>query len=229
MLLFLSGSRQVLRDVIESHVESELEGTRPSCRLGKQEAALQSANDSGSQIIRIGISMKFASIPHRCEAESKMGLPCRETSNQESPRILRAISQLTGKGSDRAASNATILAIYLENLVSPFSQIRQRFDLQQASFLEVENMSGLCLHDRAHQRISVGEIVIKLRFAGPAGLHDVVQARACRSLDQHQPGGGLDDARPCRGTSRRDGLRPCRSSVRAHPGILTTIGLDSPL
>jgi len=148
-----------------------------------------------------------------------MALPCREAPNEELPRTLGTIGQLTGKGSNRAASDATVPAVYLENLVSPFSQIRQRFDLQQARFLEVENVSGLHLHNRAHERVSVGEVVVKLRFAGPTGLHNIVQARARHSSDRHQFGGGLDDARPCRGTSRGYGVRPCRSSVRAHPGF----------
>jgi len=55
----------MMRNVIEGHVESEFEGTRRTCRLGKQQAALQSANDSGGQIIRISIGVKFAPIPHR--------------------------------------------------------------------------------------------------------------------------------------------------------------------
>ena len=114
-----------MRNVVKGHVESEFEGTCPSRRLGKQQAALQSADDSSGQIIRIGISMQFAPIPHPSQAESKMGLPFREAPNEELPRVLGTISQLTGKGPDRAASDATVPAVYLEDPVSPFSQIRQ--------------------------------------------------------------------------------------------------------
>ena len=66
------------------------------------------------------------------------------------------------------------------------------------------------LDHRLHQRVLVGEVMVELRLAGRARLHDLVEAGRARAAQVDEAGRRLDDARAGRGAPRRRSAAPSR-------------------
>ena len=142
-------------------------------------------------------------MPHPFQRTHQMRVPSDETPGERFPRGLGAVSKLARKRTDRAASRTMLRMIDCDDRVSPRAQIVKRPDLAKAGLLKLQNPFGLRLHNGAHQRLPVGEIVVNLRFAGAAFRHDVVKPGSGDAVFRDQARCGRDDSGAGRSTARR--------------------------
>lgn len=168
-------------------------------------------------------------IPHRPEASHQVQFPPLKALDKQLSCLFGPIRQRARQGANRATADSVVRSIEPHDLVAPPAQVFQGLNTGQAARLEAKNAVRLRLHDGAHQRFFIREVVIDLRLAGPAGLHDIVQCRAIDATSGDELSGNLDDTRP--GRLPACGYQRSRSlcSAGAHIEYLSTIGLDSPI
>src|SRR6202044_4076345 len=93
------------------------------------------------------------------------------------------------------------MSLQVDKHVAPLLERGERVQLVEERSLAVDDLVGLMLNHRVHQRVLVGKVVVKLRVADMRGGEDVFVAGAGYAVAEHQLRCGFHDPR-----SRREPL-----------------------